>query len=113
MKLRPDGDAGSRPISGCSAGVSGITILPNGNVTPCRRLPLSLGNVQKDSIRDIWASSPVLEALRDRSRYKGRCGSCSRWAVCRGCRAIAYAFARSRGEDDFLADDPQCFIGMS
>ncbi len=110
MKLRPDGDAGSRAISGCSAGVSGITILPNGNVTPCRRLPLSLGNVQKDSIRDIWASSPVLEALRDRSRYKGRCGSCSRWAVCRGCRAIAYAFARSRGEDDFLADDPQCFI---
>jgi radical SAM protein with 4Fe4S-binding SPASM domain len=110
MKLPSNGDAGSRAISGCSAGVSGITILPNGNVTPCRRLPVSLGNVQKDSIRDIWASSPVLEALRDRSRYKGRCGSCSRWAVCRGCRAIAYAFARCRGEDDFLADDPQCFI---
>ncbi len=110
MKLPPNGDAGNRAMSGCSAGVSGITIQSNGNVTPCRRLPLSLGNVRKDSIRDIWASSPVLEAIRDRSRYKGRCGSCNRWAVCRGCRAIAYAFARSRGEDDFLADDPQCFI---
>ncbi len=110
MKLRSDGDAGDKAISGCSAGVSGITIHPSGNVTPCRRLPLSLGNVRKDSLRQIWASSPVLEALRDRSRYKGRCGSCHRWAVCRGCRAIAYAFAQSRGEDDFLADDPQCFL---
>ncbi len=110
LKLRRNGDSGSRAISGCSAGVSGITILPNGTVTPCRRLPISLGNVTKNSLREIWATSPVLEALRDRSRYRGKCGSCSRWAVCRGCRAIAYASARGRGEDDFLADDPQCFF---
>jgi radical SAM protein with 4Fe4S-binding SPASM domain len=90
--------------------VSGLTILPNGNVTPCRRLPLSLGNVRRHSLRRIWATSPVLEALRDRSRYKGKCGACTRWARCRGCRAIAYAFSRSRGEADFLADDPQCFL---
>ena len=53
---------------------------------------------------------PVLEALRDKSRYKGACGSCGRWDDCRGCRAIAYAYSKSRGEDDFLAEDPQCFI---
>jgi radical SAM protein with 4Fe4S-binding SPASM domain len=110
MKIKSNGDAGDTAMSGCSAGVAGLTILPNGNVTPCRRLPLSLGNVRKDSLREIWAASPVLEALRDRSRYKGKCGACSRWAACRGCRAIAYAWSRSRGEDDFLAEDPQCFI---
>ena len=110
MKVPLNGDAGNVAISGCSAGVSGLTILPSGNVTPCRRLPLSLGNVRRDSLREIWAASPILEALRDRSKYRGKCGTCSRWAHCRGCRAIAYAWSRSKGEDDFLADDPQCFM---
>ncbi len=110
MREKANGDAGMTAMSGCAAGVSGLTIQPNGNVTPCRRLPLSLGNVRKDSLREIWAASPVLEALRDRKKYKGACGVCSRWAHCRGCRAIAYAYSRSKGEDDFLADDPQCFI---
>jgi len=110
MNITAREDAGTTAISGCAAGVSGLTIQPNGNVTPCRRLPLLLGNVRKDSLREIWAASPVLEALRDRSKYKGKCGSCTRWARCRGCRAIAYAWSRSKGADDFLADDPQCFI---
>jgi radical SAM protein with 4Fe4S-binding SPASM domain len=110
MKVQSNGDVGNTAVAGCAAGVSGLTILPNGNVTPCRRLPLSLGNVRRHSLRRIWATSPVLEALRDRSRYQGKCGTCNRWAHCRGCRAIAYAFSRSRGEDDFLADDPQCFL---
>ncbi len=110
IKHLSNGDDGNTAISGCSAGVSGLTILPNGNVMPCRRLPLSLGNVRRDSLREIWATSPVLEALRDRRRYKGKCGTCHRWARCRGCRAIAYAYSRSQGNDDFLADDPQCFI---
>ena len=110
MKRAANGDAGNMAVSGCAASVSGLTIQPNGNITPCRRLPLSLGNVRKGSLREIWAASPVLEALRDRSRYKGKCGTCSRWANCRGCRAIAYACSRSKGEDDFLADDPQCFL---
>ena len=110
MKKPVDGDTGRVAISGCSAGVSGLTILPNGNVTPCRRLPLSIGNVMKDSLREIWVTSSVLSALRDRSKYQGKCGACDRWAQCRGCRAIAYAFSRAGGGNDFLADDPQCFI---
>lgn len=110
MKIASNGDAGNLAISGCAAGVAGLTIHPDGNVTPCRRMPVSLGNVKKDSIREIWSSSPVLQALRDRNRYQGKCGRCGRWAQCRGCRAIAYAWSRSIGEDNFLADDPQCFI---
>ncbi len=110
IRIRAGEDAGATAVSGCAAGVSGLTIQPNGNVTPCRRLPLSLGNVRTDSVREIWAASPVLEALRDRQSYPGKCGACARWARCRGCRAIAYAYSRSKGENDFLADDPQCFL---
>lgn len=110
MNARSDGDAGNVAISGCAAGVSGLTILPNGNVTPCRRMPVSIGNVRRDSLRELWAASPVLTALRDRNQYKGKCRTCKRWALCRGCRAIAYAYSCSKQEYDFLADDPQCFL---
>ncbi|MHB8066609.1 MAG: radical SAM protein [Desulfobaccales bacterium] len=108
----PVEDAGAIALGGCAAGVSGLTLLPDGTVTPCRRLPLPLGNVRRDSLRELWAASPVLEALRDRSRYPEGCGTCPRWAQCRGCRAIAYAYSQTQGSPDFLAPDPQCFIGL-
>lgn len=105
-----DDGGGTVPLGGCAAGLSGLTILPDGTITPCRRLPVPLGNVRKDSLREVWAASPVLEALRDKARYGGKCGQCKRWENCRGCRAIAYAYSAAKGEADILADDPQCFI---
>lgn len=96
--------------AGCAAGLSGLTVLADGTITPCRRLPIPLGNVLTDSLREIWSTSEVLEDLRDRSSYTGACRSCSRWTVCRGCRAIAYAWSQAHGGDDFLGDDPQCFF---
>lgn len=102
-------DISNLAISGCAAGVSGLTLLSDGTIAPCRRLPIPIGNVLQDSLREIWAVSPVLNRLRDRNAYKGRCGRCRRWHVCRGCRAIAYACSKS-AEDRFLDDDPQCFF---
>jgi AdoMet-dependent heme synthase len=81
------------PMGGCAAGVSGITLLPDGTVIPCRRLDIGIGNLRRDSLREIWATSEVLGALRDQNRYSGRCRKCRRWANCRGCRAIAYAWS--------------------
>jgi radical SAM protein with 4Fe4S-binding SPASM domain len=109
MRAGDDGpdDQGDVPVGGCSAGVSGLTFLSDGTIVPCRRLPIPLGNIKFDAIREIWATSPVLDALRDRSRYAGKCGACRQWATCRGCRAIAAA-ARLRGPDSLLAADPQC-----
>jgi radical SAM protein with 4Fe4S-binding SPASM domain len=98
------------PAGGCAAGVSGLTILADGTVTPCRRLPIPLGNVREDSLREIWATSEVLEQLRNKDFYQGKCGKCPRWSACRGCRAIACASAQAQGNPDFLASDPQCFI---
>ncbi len=82
------GDAGDIAWGGCAAGVAGITILPDGTALPCRRLPIPLGNLREDSFREIWATSPVLEALRDRSRYHGKCRACPRWALCRDAMSL-------------------------
>ncbi len=103
-------DPDAFPLGGCAAGISGITLLPDGTITPCRRLGIPIGNILKDMLRDVWANSGVLNALRDRNAYKGKCRTCARWPACRGCRAIAYAFALSQGREDFLEEDPQCFL---
>lgn len=110
-QMRCPAGGGGVATSGCAAGISGLTFLPDGTIVPCRRLFVPIGNLRKDGIREVWATSPVLDALRDKVRYKGRCGRCSRWSECRGCRAIAYAYSLVKGDADFLADDPQCFIG--
>jgi AdoMet-dependent heme synthase len=98
------------PFGGCAAGVSGLTILPDGTLLPCRRLNVPLGNILKDNLRTVWAASPVLSDLRNKEKYTGRCSSCVFWARCRGCRAIACQYSAAQGRASYLSEDPQCFI---
>ena len=100
--LQPD-----RFVSGCSAGYGGLCIDANGDVYPCRRLPLPLGNALSRPLAELWQSEPM-EALRDRSRLKGRCAHCPLQWQCGGCRAIPYALS-----GDYLGEDPQCFYRPS
>jgi len=106
-------DQGCTPYGGCAAGVSGLTILADGTVVPCRRLDIPVGNVRTDDLREMWATSPILARLRQKDLYGGKCASCKRWGGCRGCRAVAYANAVAQGDHDFLAEDPQCFLAVN
>jgi len=96
-------------LSGCSAGFSGITLTSDGSVMPCRRIGLVAGNLKTKSLRSIWASSKLLWRLRRKESYTGKCGRCSLWPSCRGCRAVAYAYSLAQGKPDLFADDPQCW----
>lgn len=88
----------------CSAGNNALTIMPNGDVFPCRRLPLKLGNLLETTIYDIWYTHPVLWKLRNPSNLKGKCNGCDYVPLCRGCRAMAYAMT-----GDYMEADPQCW----
>ncbi len=89
-------------IGGCSAGFNSLAVESNGDVYPCRRLPIVIGNLLKDDIEDIWQHT-VLKELRNRDALKGRCGMCAyRW-LCGGCRGMAYAY-----HNDYLTEDPHC-----
>ena len=37
----------------CNLGAASMALMPNGDVYPCRRLPLVLGNILRDSVEDI------------------------------------------------------------
>jgi radical SAM protein with 4Fe4S-binding SPASM domain len=97
-------------LSGCSAGFSGVTITSDGSVMPCRRIGVKIGSLRKTSLRRIWSTSKILRQLRQRGSFTGKCGECSLWPSCRGCRAVAYAYSKAQGTPDLFADDPQCWM---
>ncbi len=88
---------------GCHAGMSYFSLRPNGDVYPCTFLPITVGNIRKQSLHDIWYNSPILNQLRDRSNLKGKCGSCEYRAECGGCRGRAYTCT-----GDYFESDPSC-----
>lgn len=90
----------------CSVGVNALTILHDGTVYPCRRLPIVLGNVLRDSLHEIFYESDQLWKVRIPSNLKGRCASCQFVPVCRGCRSMALAVT-----GDWLGEDPHCWLG--
>jgi len=94
-----------RHPSPCEAGYLRLWIDSKGDISPCAYMPdMSLGNIYKDSISDIWLNSPILRRLRDSSLLKGICSSCIYRDGCRGgCRGLAKFL-----EGDFLCADPYC-----
>ena len=74
-----------------------------GEVFPSGFLPVSAGNVRRQSLADIYRNSPLFVSLRDTSQLKGKCGVCEFRNVCGGSRARAYALT-----GDPLAEEPCC-----
>lgn len=74
-----------------------------GEIHPSGFLPVSAGNVRHDDLVDVYRSSSLFTALRDRSRLRGKCGICEFRGVCGGSRARAWAVT-----GDWLASEPYC-----
>ncbi|MBI5038706.1 MAG: radical SAM protein [Nitrospirae bacterium] len=87
---------------GCLAGSHYCRIAPDGEITPCPYMSLSVGNVRSDRFSEIWEDAPVFKELRS-PQLKGKCGECEYEDLCGGCRARPYA---SHG--DYLDEDLWC-----
>jgi radical SAM protein with 4Fe4S-binding SPASM domain len=88
----------------CSAGNNALTVMPDGTVYPCRRLPIPIGNALTDGFFKIWYGSEVLWRIRNPGNLRGKCADCDLLPRCRGCRAMAYFTT-----GDYMAGDPQCW----
>lgn len=90
----------------CSAGDTLITILPDGTLCPCRRLPLPAGNVLERPIHELYQESPVLRSLRENQIPPEACARCFYSHVCRGgLRCLANALHGTP-----FAADPGCWL---
>ena len=91
------------PSGTCPCGIYYCRITPEGDLTPCPYMPVSVGNLKKEGFATLWNQSKVFQELRDRKLLEGKCGACEFRDVCGGCRARAYALT-----DNYLAEDPSC-----
>lgn len=86
-----------------NAGDGFVFISHLGEVFPSGYLPVSAGNVRRQSLKDIYQGSTLFKALRDKDTLKGRCGQCEYRFVCGGSRSRAFAMM-----GDYLAEEPFC-----
>ncbi len=90
---------------GCQAGVGQGAVTANGTVLPCVLLPIPVGNIRDQRFSEIWKSSPVIKALRNRGNLIGACSTCGVKNRCGGCRAVSYAKT-----GNYLDSDPRCWL---
>lgn len=89
--------------SGCGVGSTILTILADGTVFSCRRLPIKIGKVPKQSIKEVFLFSKKHQELREIGNFQ-KCSNCDLLRHCRGCPAVAYGVNGS-----FYSPDPQCW----
>jgi AdoMet-dependent heme synthase len=89
--------------AGINDGKGLVFISHTGEIYPSGFLPLSAGNVRRDSLTDIYRYSPLFRTLRDADNLHGKCGQCEFRHLCGGSRSRSYALT-----GDFLAEDPRC-----
>lgn len=87
---------------GCGAAFNFMTLLADGEVHACRKLPSLIGNIREQSLAEIYDSET---ARRYRLGSRG-CDSCRVRVACGGCLASAL----SHGLDIFTEKDPFCFM---
>lgn len=87
---------------GCGAAFNFVSLLPDGEVHACRKLPSLLGNIYQSSLLEIYRS-PLADRYREGSVA---CRHCRLRPVCRGCPAVVSGL----GGDIFKDIDPYCFI---
>ncbi|UCC76612.1 MAG: radical SAM protein, partial [Anaerolineales bacterium] len=93
----------------CAAGDTLITVQPNGDVLPCRRMPIRVGNLLQNPLVELYCESELLRALRDRERTGKGCEDCRYARQCGGgLRCLSYAIS-----GDPFAADPGCWHARS
>ncbi len=89
----------------CSAGENLLIVLANGEVMPCRRIPLVIGNVNENDLLTLHRDSTVMQELRAVGIPQG-CRQCQYAELCRGgSKCVAYA---KTGRFDI--PDPDCML---
>jgi radical SAM protein with 4Fe4S-binding SPASM domain len=92
----------------CGQGPRGYLVIdPNGDIKICGAYPLALGNIEVDSLNEIWYNHPLLKDVRDK-KDKPRpeeCKECGHWDKCSKTDCHSATFAKY---GNFEYANPQC-----
>lgn len=121
----PDEDANYKNSTGgsmyfdgplCSANMTNMVILPNGDVTICEQLywnkDFLIGNIKEQSIAEIWNSQKALSLWnrsQDSIKKESPCHTCKAFSDCFKYANRCYAnIIKAYGFDNFDYPDPRC-----
>jgi len=92
-------------IYNCQAGRSLLALLPNGDLLPCRRMPVKIGNVFEKTITELYLTNQFLNDLRNCTHIEG-CVQCRFVKQCQGgLKCLSFAVHGS----PFIRD-PGCWV---
>ena len=87
----------------CTAGTKLLTVMENGDLVPCRRMPIVLGNVLKENLLEIYKKSNAIKQL-EREEIPKECIKCEHSEKCRGgLKCLTYAMT-----EKIIGKDPGC-----
>jgi len=95
------------PVAGlsCNRHAYSCTVTVTGDILPCPGINLPVGNIRRQSLAEILASSRDMQLLRHAGEHiKGACRDCELASDCYGCRGMAF-----QATGDYLAQDPLCW----
>jgi radical SAM protein len=96
-------DGIGRAPRGINDGKGFVFISHLGEVYPSGFLPISGGNIRRQSLADIYRNSPLFRSLRDSKNLEGKCGVCEYREICGGSRARSFAMT-----GNMFAEEPCC-----
>ena len=86
---------------GCTAGDTLLTVMENGDLVPCRRMPITIGNLFNRSMYDLYTNSDVLKVLREK-KIPDECIDCEHSEVCHGgLKCLTYAMYNDLNHKDY------------
>lgn len=90
----------------CTAGISLLTVMENGDLVPCRRMPIVVGNLLKDNMYHLYKTNKVLKDLQKSEVPQICTKKCDESQNCRGgLKCLSYALTGS-----YKNQDPGCNI---
>jgi len=89
----------------CVAGKLMFALLPNGEILPCRRLAINIGNIREDTFEEIYYKNSLVQKLKIPDIEIDGCEKCSFKKSCNGgLRCLSYSIT-----GDPFKKDPGCW----
>ena len=85
---------------GCTAGDTLLTVMENGDLVPCRRMPVVVGNLFKKDMYYLYKNDKFLKELRTK-KIPDECSECENSEMCHGgLKCLTYAIYKNLNHKD-------------
>ena len=84
----------------CTAGKSLLTVMENGDLVPCRRMPIVVGNLLKENMYKLYKTSKIIKDLQ-KDTTPDECKKCEHAKKCAGgLKCLTYAIYKDLNHKD-------------